>query len=584
MSEENSEKLPLCPNHNNETPVGKKRSRDVVKPIETKSKSKTTPTQIPPKPVLDICKASPPNKKSSSMKDLLEAKEAAHNLFLAHEIAVNDKFKISEPSEKMPQQQSKQSPIEKFETTLKTVMYRAFWDKLDKDLKSEPIIFNHALKLVAEVKEILLSLLQKDRVTTMHKRINEALDMELLQQQAENDALDIQKLSTFLIDTMASMCAPVRDKDVEALRSIDNITELFKGIYSVLKSMSRDTANFHIAAFRPHIQQQMVEQERSKFSLLLSKLPNGLDVTEKWLERVYMELKEEHTKNGKTSTPSSSTSDKRTDQNSLSPMTVLKHAYTKLLQWNHATEIFPETVAVDQARYYQLQQEYKRLLLVASVVLSTYASLDTQLSSQQSHITSLKKDLMLLLESEYTADNELTDTLSAIVELVWDKTCRYLKEIAQTTLPAEKKISLAAQIENLSCLNDNPIYNLLAKRANKYISDVVEYYSQHKSSISSLSPLPVPQGLQVVAMEMSVLAASYHRLVSLNQLVYGPFYASLLSKLLGLKSPAESQSATPGGAKESSNFKSLFNEDKAMNHSNLTGKDLSSSESQDNSS
>lgn len=59
-------------------------------------------------------------------------------------------------------------------------------------------------------------------------RIEEVLDLPLIQQQAENGALDIGQLSQFVVEMMASMCAPCRDKDVRNLKQITEIIPLLK--------------------------------------------------------------------------------------------------------------------------------------------------------------------------------------------------------------------------------------------------------------------------------------------------------------------------------------------------------------------
>lgn len=53
--------------------------------------------------------------------------------------------------------------------------------------------------------------------------------MDLIRQQAENEAVDIQRLASYIITTMGKMCAPVRDGEIRKLReSTDNIVTLFK--------------------------------------------------------------------------------------------------------------------------------------------------------------------------------------------------------------------------------------------------------------------------------------------------------------------------------------------------------------------
>lgn len=63
----------------------------------------------------------------------------------------------------------------------------------------------------------------------MRTQIMEVLDMDLIRQQAENDALDIQGLASYIISTMGKLCAPVRDEEIRKLReSTDNIVTLLK--------------------------------------------------------------------------------------------------------------------------------------------------------------------------------------------------------------------------------------------------------------------------------------------------------------------------------------------------------------------
>lgn len=53
--------------------------------------------------------------------------------------------------------------------------------------------------------------------------------MDLIHQQADNHALDIQGLASYIITTMGNVCAPVRDGDIRKLReSTDNIVTLLK--------------------------------------------------------------------------------------------------------------------------------------------------------------------------------------------------------------------------------------------------------------------------------------------------------------------------------------------------------------------
>ncbi len=63
----------------------------------------------------------------------------------------------------------------------------------------------------------------------MRTQIMEVLDMDLIRQQADNDAVDIQGLACYIVTTMGKMCAPVRDEEIKKLReNTDNIATLFR--------------------------------------------------------------------------------------------------------------------------------------------------------------------------------------------------------------------------------------------------------------------------------------------------------------------------------------------------------------------
>jgi len=66
-------------------------------------------------------------------------------------------------------------------------------------------------------------------------QIDEVLDLELIEQQAEHGALDFQHYATFIVDKMAAMCAPVRDELVSSLCGITDVVTLYRcaTVYSI---------------------------------------------------------------------------------------------------------------------------------------------------------------------------------------------------------------------------------------------------------------------------------------------------------------------------------------------------------------
>lgn len=62
----------------------------------------------------------------------------------------------------------------------------------------------------------------------LRSQMDEVLDMELIQQEVNHGALDLHRLAGYVINTMASLCAPVRDPEVRALRELKDPVELLR--------------------------------------------------------------------------------------------------------------------------------------------------------------------------------------------------------------------------------------------------------------------------------------------------------------------------------------------------------------------
>ncbi|CDQ76710.1 unnamed protein product [Oncorhynchus mykiss] len=197
-----------------------------------------------------------------SAEELMETAKGVTNMALAHEIVVNTDFQVkpSEPAE---------GSLEK---RVKDIMHKAFWDVLEGQLSENPPSYNHAIKLLAEIKETLLSFLLPGH-GRLRGRIEEVLDLSLIQQQAENGALDISKVVEFVIGMMGSLCAPSRDEEIRKLREITDLVPLLKAIFPVMDKMKLDMANFAVSSIRPHLLQQSVEYERKKFQEFVEKQP-----------------------------------------------------------------------------------------------------------------------------------------------------------------------------------------------------------------------------------------------------------------------------------------------------------------------
>lgn len=214
---------------------------------------------LPPLQKLESPTGSPP---SASLSRLIELENCVSNLSLAHEIVVNRDFcfKPNGP------------PTDSLEGRVTQIIHRAFWDCLQQQLSSEPPDYSHAMILLEEVKMLLGSLLLPGHVR-LRAELDEVLDMDLIKQEVSQGALDLNRLAGYVINTMGSLCAPVRDPEVRALRQLQEPAELFRGIFRVLGLMKIDMVNFTVQSLRPHLMQQAMQYERAKFQQLLDKDP-----------------------------------------------------------------------------------------------------------------------------------------------------------------------------------------------------------------------------------------------------------------------------------------------------------------------
>ncbi|XP_023613019.1 T-complex protein 11-like protein 2 isoform X5 [Myotis lucifugus] len=206
--------------------------------------------------------ASPP--RVVTFDEVMGAARNLENMTLVHEIAVNENFQLKKDA----------LPENSLASRVKRIVHQAYWDVLESELNADPPEYDHAIKLFEEIREILLSFLIPGSGNRLRNQICEVLDTDLIRQQAEHGAVDIQGLANYIISTMGKLCAPVRDDDIRKLKATGNIVELLRQIFHVLDLMNMDMANFLIRSFRPHFQRQLVDYERTKFQEILEETPS----------------------------------------------------------------------------------------------------------------------------------------------------------------------------------------------------------------------------------------------------------------------------------------------------------------------
>lgn len=449
--------------------------------------------------------ASPPQ--FVSMEELMETAKGVTNLVLAHEIVVNGGFQIK-PAE---------LPENSLEKTVRDIVHKAFWDCLEDQLKEDPPSYDHAIKLVGEIKESLLYLLLPGH-TRLRNQITEVLDLELIKQEAENGALDISKLAEFIIGMMGTLCAPARDKEIKKLKDIHDIVPLFRAIFSVLDLMKMDMANFAVTSIRPHLMQQSVEYERKKFQELCEKQPNSLNFVTEWLQEATDDLRSKLPSAVEGGTASTSTGPL------LCPVDVQNHAYLKLLKWDHLQKPFPETVLMDQTRFQEMQLELNQLILTGAILLVTFNAAGAVLSGLPAITDKLKVVIRVLLSGLHLPSFNLSEALATMSEKIAVEVNSSLSEHGFSPFTLEKETVLKGQIQAVAN-PDNTVCKLIDSRIQSFLKSYLT--SGHQKSLSA-----IPGGLGPIQGELEEMAVKYARLVNYNKLVFSPYYDAVLGDIL----------------------------------------------------
>ncbi|XP_007892324.1 T-complex protein 11-like protein 1 [Callorhinchus milii] len=439
----------------------------------------------------DVPSSSPP--RLVPLTEVMEIANGVSKMVIAHEIVINSNFQIRQPE---PSEDS-------LESRVKEVVHKAFWDSLQSQLSKTPPQYTHAIKLLQEVKESLLSLLLPAH-TRLRAHIEEVLDMELIQQQARHGALSLPQLARFITATMAMLCAPVRDQDINRLKGLTQPVPIFREIFRVLDLMKMDMANFTIRSLKPHLLQQSIQYERGQFQQFLDKQPNALDNTKTWLKTAAAETAQSLAAGSGGYRPTV-----------LSPTLVLNQGYINLLQWEADSNTYPETMLMDRSRLQELQQRLTYLKLVASVLLVT----SNVLGVQPGFVDKLKQVTAALLEGLHHRTFNLEEALLAISDQVIKEVKRSLSDLQSAPLTNETEFILKGQIRSIA-QTDNPIRTLLGNRMVMYLRDALS------------CPQPLPGGLTPVQAELQDVASALGRVVHHNSLVFGPYYCSILTKLL----------------------------------------------------
>ncbi|KAM4818350.1 T-complex protein 11-like X-linked protein 2 isoform 2-T2 [Thomomys bottae] len=429
--------------------------------------------------------------------------------------------------------EKKELPPDSHDSRFVERMYNAYWDHLKEQLSCTPPDFTCALELITNVKEILLSLLlpHQDR---LRNEIKESLDLNVFKQETEQGALDVVHLSTYIINLMGLLCAPVRDEAVKQLESIEDPAELLRGIFHVLSLMKMDMVNDSVKYLHPYWQEHAVEHERAKFQKLLDKQPDFLIYTKIWLTDAARDLTTPYTSSD---VPRSSTSiswsfsDQEAENSEPPSLTmVLYQAYLNLLLKDFGNEEFPETLLMDRIRLQKMSFKLKHLTVLASVLLVARSFSGSVLFRSPEFVEKLRCTTKNLTQEFNTKPEE---TMLRVSEQVSQEIYQGLKDKGLTALSNERKASLVSQLQNIA-KKENCIRIITEQRIRLFFKCCLVRGMRE-------SLLDFPGGLLFIEGELAELGWKFVSLIHYNQHVFSPYYAEILKDIISPTQPNKTE-------------------------------------------
>ncbi|OBS83742.1 hypothetical protein A6R68_22257 [Neotoma lepida] len=379
--------------------------------------------------------------------------------------------------------------------------------------------------------KILLSLLLP-RQSRLRGEIEEALDMDFLQQQAERGDLDVTYLSKYILNMMVLLCAPVRDEAVQRLESIADPVRLLRGIFRVLGQMKMDMVNYTIQSLQPQLQEHSIQFERAEFQERLNKEPDLLNHTTKWLTQAAADLTTPSDTLDSSSTPGPSPGDIAASE-PLSSAMVLSQGFLNLLIWDPENEEFPETLLMDRTRLQELELQRKQLTILASVLLVASSFSGSILFGSPQFVDKLKR----ITKPEETMQN--------VSEQVTQEIHQSLKSMGLAPLTSDNTESLIGQFQNIA-KKENCVRSVIGERAHTWAVWMLEGGAPAVGVDQRIhlflkcclvlgvqrSLLDLPGGLTFIEAELAELGQKFVSLTHHNQQVFGPYYTEILKPLI----------------------------------------------------
>lgn len=421
----------------------------------------------------------PPDEKDNQRDDLM------FKMYLAHELAMGGI--LGDDSVKPEDEFANPDPLY---NAVKQQMHDAFWGIFREEMHKDPPVLSMAFLLIADIKESLLSVMNPNSVS-IRKEVEEVLDVELMKQQVEHNAMDVPKYAQFIISIMSKICAPVRDDHLAELKKETDIVKLFRGILETLDLMKLDLIKFALKSIKPEILNNKMEYERKKFNDLVE-VENGiLPNTEFWLKK--------HLNDG------SSVED------------VVFSALCDILNWRQE-DPYPETLFVDGPRLVLLKRDFYKLCVAGSAVLLTFSCSPTEILDQ-SYKETLKSHAVILLNGVHN-DDTLKKILPNLIDQFKNDANAKLTEKERPPLNETQSAAFSDQISQVSD-PENKVRALVFTRIFEYL------LNSAKTPRSAV----FPAALVLFHKEIENLNSRFAYIANFNMTICRDYYYKTIEKL-----------------------------------------------------
>ncbi|KAF6204580.1 hypothetical protein GE061_018740 [Apolygus lucorum] len=423
----------------------------------------------------------PPDDKETQKDDLM------FKMFLAHELAMGGI--LSDDSKNPEEEFASSDPLY---NAVKQNMHDAFWNIFQEEINKDPPQLSMAFLLIQDVKESLYAVMTPNAVSVKNE-VEEVLDVELMKQQVEHHAMDVNKYAQFIISVMSKICAPVRDEQLANLKKETDLVRLFRGILETLDLMKLDLVKFALASIKPEILNNKMEYERRKFNDLVEVENGVLPNTELWLKRHLGETAE-------------------------SVEDVVFKALCDLLNWR-PEDPYPETLFVDGPRLVMLKRDFYRVCVSCSAVLLAFSCSPAEILTDLNYKETLKSHAAILLNG---INND--ETLKKIIPNLVDQfTTDANSKLAELNLPALTDAQTEAFQEQISQVADpgNKVRTLVTSRIFNYL------LASAKTPRDAIFPV----ALILFRTEIENVNSRFKYIANFNMNICQDYYYSTISKL-----------------------------------------------------